>query len=144
MWVRRTPEEVARWDAITRREAHRNGLGMAILVWVTVPLLAAGGWYYTRAGVIQHGVAGSFASRWSIFAVLVAPFCYWIYRREKGNEVAKAYRRTICPECDIAADGNAGAICQCGDTFVAQREMKWVEQGPVRGHAGAESSEPGR
>jgi hypothetical protein len=64
-------------------------------------------------------------------------------RREMGNELMKACRRTICPTCDIAGDSNAGATCRCGKTFVAQRTMRWVEQGSMGGHAGAETGEPG-
>ena len=127
MWVQRTPEEVARWDAITRREARSHGLGIASLVWIAGALLAAGGLFYTRAGVIQRGVVGSFWPRLAMFAVVLAPFCYWLYRHEMGKELAKAYRRTICPTCDIAAEGNAGAACRCGATFIFQCEMKWVD-----------------
>ncbi len=127
MWVQRTPEEVARWDAITRRDARRHGLGIAGISCVGGVVFVAGGLLYTRAGVIHHHVAGSFWVRLPILAALTAPFAYWFSRHEMRKELAKAYRRTICPTCDIAGDGNAGQACRCGDTFVAQCSMKWVD-----------------
>jgi hypothetical protein len=87
----------------------------------------SGGLFYSRAGIIQHHVTGSFGARLAIFGVVLAPFCYWLYRHERGRELAKAYRRTICPTCDIAGEGNTGAACRCGETFVPQNAMKWVE-----------------
>ena len=88
----------------------------------------AGGLLYTRAGVNHHHVTGSFWVRLPILAVLAAPFAYWFYRHEMRKELAKAIRRTICPTCDIAGDGNAGQACRCGDTYVAQCSMKWVDE----------------
>ncbi len=102
---------------------------MAILVLIIGAVFAAGGLFYSRAGIIQHGVSGSFSARLAFFAAVLAPFCYWLYRHERGKELAKAYRRTICPTCDIAGDGNAGTPCRCGDAFVPQCSMKWVEGG---------------
>lgn len=130
MWVKRTLEEEARWHEITRRDARSHGLGIAGFVWVMISLFAAAGVLYTRAGfMIQRSLFGSFWVRLPIFAVLAIPFCYWIYRSEMRKELAKANRRTICPNCDIGGNFDPGETCQCGESFVPQSTMKWVKGG---------------
>ena len=127
MWVRKTPEEVARWDDRTRRSARRHGLAFAGAVLVVGTVISAAGLRFTRMGVILREVAGGFWTRLLFAAGIMAPLSYWIYGHEMENELAKAHLATICPTCDVAGDGNAGEPCGCGDVFVPLREMKWVE-----------------
>jgi hypothetical protein len=128
MWIERTAEEVTKWNTVAQREARRHGLLMGASVGFFVSVLASCGWFFSMQGVVQHSVTGSVLVRLPIFAVLVLPFSVWIYRRESHKEMTKASRRTICPKCDTAGEGNAGATCQCGGVFVPQSTMKWVER----------------
>jgi len=76
---------------------------------------------------MQRAVAGSFGLRFSVIALLLAPFMYWIFRCERRKELHKLSQVTICPQCDKAGDGNAGGTCQCGGKFVPASTLKWVE-----------------
>jgi len=132
MWVQRTPDEIAEWEKAAEIEARSYGRLIAGMVWILVSLLAAGGWFAFFGGgaaiAVQRDVSGGFWSRFPILAVVVAPFAYWLFRREKQKELAKIVRRTICPSCDTADNDNAGVACKCGGSFVLTSSMKWVEK----------------
>lgn len=131
MWIQRTPDEVAKWQKDAEREACSHGRVVGGLVWVGCSVLAAGGWFVFLSGgagvAIQRNVSGDFWLRLPLFGLISAPFAYWVFRRERQNELTKNTRRTICPKCDTGADGNAGATCKCGGTFVSASALKWVE-----------------
>ena len=130
MWIPRTPEEVEKWHAATRREARSQGCLIAGLAWVGIVVLLAGGWIAGgRAGVIaqESVVAGSFWMRFAIFTVMGFPFAYWLYRRESRRELERALQMTICPKCETGSEGNAGATCECGGTFVLQSTVRWED-----------------
>ncbi len=99
------------------------------MVWVLVSMLLAGGWFVSfRAGVVaQQGTSGSFWLRLPIASAVALPFAWFVFRRESKRELCKLVRRTICPNCDTAAESEAGAKCQCSGTFVSQSTMKWIE-----------------
>ena len=130
MWVQRTPEEVTKWQKAAEREACSHGRLIAGIVWVLVSICAAGGWFFFFSGgtgiAAQRDVSGSFWLRLPVFGLVVAPVAYWIYRHEKRKELVKITRQTICPGCDTAAEGNAGAGCKCGGSFVLSSTMKWT------------------
>ncbi len=128
MWVQRTSEEEKKWHEMAIQEARSHGKLIGWCVWILVSIMVAGGWFGLSAGFIAHrNVNGSFWVRFPIFAVLAAPFAYWVAGRESKKELEKIKRRTICPSCDIAGHGNAGTECQCGGKLVPQSTMKWIE-----------------
>lgn len=130
MWIQRTPDEIVKWQESTCREARSHGRLMSGLVLFLFPSLLAGGWVISiRAGAaIQQSGSGNFWQRLPIFIAAAIPFAFFVYRREKRRELASLRARTICPTCDIAAQGNEGATCQCGGAFVSLGTVKWVEE----------------
>ncbi|MDR3458527.1 MAG: hypothetical protein P4N60_13840 [Verrucomicrobiae bacterium] len=131
MWIQRTPEEITKWQKAAESEARSHGRFIAGIVWVAVSMLCAGGWFIFLSGgagvVVQSDVSGSFWLRLPIFGLVAAPIAYWIFRHERRKELTKIARRTICPKCDTPADGNPGANCQCGGSFVPASTVRWVE-----------------
>jgi hypothetical protein len=91
----------------------------------------AGGWFFLLSNgtgfVGERDVSGNFWLRLLVFGLVAAPFAYFVYRYERKRELARISQRTICPQCDTPAEGNAGASCQCGGLFVRSSAMKWVE-----------------
>ena len=130
MWIQRSPEEVARWQKAAAREAASHGRLVAGAVWILIAVCTASGWFFVISGgagmAVKREVSGGFWLRLPLFGLVAAPFAYWIFQRERRKELAKIARRTICPACDTAADGNAGAACQCGGSFVLTSTMKWT------------------
>jgi hypothetical protein len=119
MWIPRTPEEVQKWHAATQREARSQGWLIAGLSWLGITALLAGGWIVGgRAGFITENsvAAGSFWSRFPIFAIAGLPVAYWLYRRESARERESTMQMTICPKCEPRARAtlihlaSAGAI----------------------------------
>jgi len=129
MWVQRTPEEIAKWHEATAREALSHGRFIAGMVWILVSVLLAGGWFVSiRAGfAAQQSTSGSFWLRLPIVAAVALPFAWFVFRYESKKELAELKRRTICPRCDTAGEGNTGGPCPCGGTAVLQSTMKWIE-----------------
>jgi hypothetical protein len=80
--------------------------------------------------VVHRTMLGSFWLRLLIIGVIMAPFSWFVFRRECRNDLAKIHGRSICPKCDTAADGAADALCPCGGTFVPQSTVKWIEDEP--------------
>lgn len=130
MWIQRTPEEVAKWNDATQQEARSSGRLIAGIVLVLVPLLIAGGWFVSfRAGpAVQQSASGSFWIRLPIFVIITLPIAWFIYRRESRSELAKLTRQTICPKCEAGGEGNDGAACKCGGTFVSRSTVRWVDE----------------
>jgi hypothetical protein len=138
MWIKRTPEEVDKWHAATKREARMGGLLISGLAWAGVVVMLAGGWIAGgRVGVVaQESVrAGGFWTRLVIFACVCLPPAFWLYRKERAREFDNATRMTICPKCETAGQGNADMPCECGGTYTLQSTVRWVE---------AEESQPTR
>jgi hypothetical protein len=128
VWVRRTPDEVARWHEITRQHARQHGLAIAGFVWILTTMLGVGGVFYTRAGLlVRSSVVGGFWMRLLVFAVVALLISYWVYRSEIRKEIGGALRRTICPECGKGGEEPIGTNCDCGHARVPQSTMKWVE-----------------
>lgn len=131
MWVQRTSEEVAKRHKSAEGEACLHGRLMGGIVWVLVAVSLAGGWFFMLSGgtgiVGQREVSGSFWLRLLVFGLVAAPFAYFVFRYERKKELARITRRTICPQCDTPAEGNTGAACKCGGSFVSMSTMKWVE-----------------
>lgn len=129
MWVKRTPEEIAKWQEGMVRQARTDGLLIGIVAWVLGALVLSGGWVVSfGAGfAVQRNFGGTFWTRLPIFAVICAPIVFLARRVESRRAMRSAGVRTICPQCDTAAESNAGAACQCGGTFVLSSTMKWVE-----------------
>jgi hypothetical protein len=132
MWIKRTPEEMVKWQTNAEREAISHGRLIGGIVWVLVSILGATGWFIFSNGgsglAVQREVTGSFLLRLPMFGLLAAPFAYWIFRRESKKELARIICRTVCPQCDTAGSGNAGSTCKCGSSFVRSSTMKWVEK----------------
>jgi hypothetical protein len=129
MWVERTPEEAAGWQRTAQKEAHSHGLMIGILAWAFAALVLSAGWFVSlQTGVAaQRGFGGTFWTRLPIFALLGSPVIFIARRYESRKALRKAERLTICAQCDSAGEGNAGATCSCGGTFVPSRTLKWVE-----------------
>ena len=131
MWTQRTPEEVKKWEAATAREARRHGWLVAGLSWLGITVILAGGWIAGgRAGVVaQESVAaGTFWTRFPIFAVVGLPIAYWFFHRETRRESVRLAQMTICPKCEKAGEGNVEEACECGGSFVPQRTVRWVDE----------------
>ena len=128
MWIPRTPEEEAKWHASNAKSACSYGRIIGFSVWLLVSLLSAGGWFVSfRAGIAVRGGTGNFWLRLPVIAAIAFPFAYWVSRHESKRELQKHLSYTICPKCDIASRFNAGERCECGDAFVLQSTVKWVE-----------------
>lgn len=132
MWIPRTPEQVEKWHASSRREARFNGRLYAGGVCLIIPLILAGGWTAGAKGTAAQGAVsgGSFWSRFLIFVLLCLPVAYLIYRRECKKEMERALRMTICPKCETAGEDNAETPCSCGGTFVPQSTVRWADEEP--------------
>ena len=130
MWIKRTPEEVAKWHEVTARDARSHGRLIGGMVWVLVSLFGACGWFVSLSAgfAMQRSVAGSFWVRLLVIGVIVFPFAYWVFRRERRSELQKLTRRTICPKCDASSESNDGTACECGGAFVPQSTMKWIDE----------------
>ena len=131
MWIPRTPEEVTKWHAATKREARLNGCLIAGASWLGTTAVLAGGWIAgSRAGVIEQNsdATGSFWSHFPIFAAWGLPLAYWLFRRESRRELERALQMSICPKCETASEGNAEAACECGGTIVLQSTLRWVDE----------------
>ena len=129
MWIQRQSDEVNKWQKAAEHEARSHGRLIAGIVWILVSIGAAGGSFFIMGGtalVFQRDVSGSFWLRLPLFGLITAPFAYWLFRHERRRELAKIAQRTICPGCDRAAEGNAGAACPCGGSFVLSSIMKWI------------------
>jgi hypothetical protein len=129
MWVERTPEEIAKWQEATLRKARTDGLIIGIVGWVLGALVLSAGWVVSFASgfAAQRDIGGTFWTRLLVFGVVCAPIVFLARRVESRRAIRNAGLRTICPKCDTAAEGNAGAACRCGGTFVLLSTMKWVE-----------------
>jgi hypothetical protein len=133
MWIPRTPEEVAKWHTATVREARSAGWLIAGLSWLGITALLAGGWIVGgRAGFITENsvAAGSFWSRFPVFAIAGLPVVYWLLRRESARELQRAVQMTICPKCEATGEGNADTPCQCGGSYVRQSTVRWIDDEP--------------
>jgi hypothetical protein len=133
MWVPRTPEEITEWNVATAREARTQGLIFASCAWIGIAALLAGGWVVSRSGVVVQGAVsgGGFWSRFPLFALFGLPIAYWMFRRTRREELKRAEIMTVCPKCDTAAEANAGAACECGEKFVLQSTVRWVDEEPT-------------
>ena len=132
MWIQRTPDEIALWQKRAEGEASSHGRLIAGISWLLVSIFGACGWTFLYSGgtgiVMQKEISGSFWMRLALFGLITAPFFYWIFRYERRKELAKIKLRTVCPQCDTPASGNAGTACKCGGSFVLTSTMKWVEK----------------
>ena len=129
MWIPRTQEEVGKWNDAATREARFQGFLFGGLAWAGVAAILAGGWSASAKWVaVQDGASGSFWFRLPIFLILGLTVAVWLFRREKRNHFERASQMTICPKCDTAAEGNAGASCECGGEFVLQRNVRWADE----------------
>jgi len=104
-------------------------LTIGLIGWAIAVLVLSAGWVVSfQAGMaVQRSFGGTFWTRLPIFAVLASPIIFIARRVESRKALRRAELRTICPKCDTAADGNAGATCQCGGTFVPSSTVKWVD-----------------
>lgn len=132
MWIERTPEEIKQWEKKAESEASSHGWLIAGTVWLLVSIcLASGVSIFYGSGTIiatQTNVTGIFWFRFLLYGLLAAPFAYWVFRRERKKEHIKIKQRTVCPQCDTSASGNAGATCRCGGSFVLTSTVKWIEK----------------
>jgi hypothetical protein len=130
MWVQRTPEEVAKWKAVTQKQARSDALQIGIGAWIGAALVLSAGWVASfRTGVaVQGSFGGTFLTRLPVFALLTAPIAFIAFRYENRKKLNGVEARTICPKCDTASEGNTGAACGCGGSFVPQSAMKWIEE----------------
>ena len=128
MWVERNPEELLKWNAATRKEARFQGLLVGGLSWAGVSIIVAGGWVASAHWVAAtQRLAGGFWYRLLVVGVLGSPFAVWLYRRVEKMDFERALRMTICPKCDTAGEGNAGAACECGGAYALQSTVRWVD-----------------
>jgi len=130
MWIQRTPDEVSQWQKDTEKQARADGLMMGVMIWAVVVVLLSTGWVL----IFQVGMGAQ--SRWGgrlgtglpIFALLASPVIFIVRHYAEKKALRKAAGRTICPQCGSGGNGNAGATCKCGGTFVVASTMKWVEK----------------
>jgi hypothetical protein len=129
MWIQRTPEEEAQWQQSAEQDARSHGLMIGILAWGFAVLVLSAGWMvsFSTGVIVQRSFGGTFWMRLLVFGLLGSPVIFIARRAESRKALRKARLRTICPKCDTAAEGNAGATCQCGGAFVLASTMKWVE-----------------
>ena len=129
MWIQRTPEEEAKWRASAEKDARSHGLMIGLLGWGIAVVLVSAGWFVSFSGgmAVQRSYGGSFWMRLLIFGVIASPIIFIARRVESRKALRKDLARTICPKCDTAAEGNAGASCQCGGAFVPASTVRWVE-----------------
>jgi hypothetical protein len=129
MWVQRTQDEVERWKQSTRKQARSDGLQIGISAWVIAALVLSAGWLASfRTGVAVEGsFSGTFLTRLPLFAILTTPIAFLAFRYESRKRIKGAEARTICPKCDTPSEGNVGAVCGCGGSYVPQSTMKWIE-----------------
>ncbi|PWU09483.1 MAG: hypothetical protein C5B50_27280 [Verrucomicrobia bacterium] len=129
MWVQRTPEEEAQWRANAERGARTHGLVIGLLAWGFGVILLSAGWLvdFKTGLALQRSYGGTFWLRLLIFGVIGSPVIFIVRRVEGRKALRKSLARTICPKCDTAAEGNAGAACQCGGAFVPASTVRWVE-----------------
>ena len=129
MWVQRTPEELTKWNQSTEKQARSGGLQIGVAAWIIAALILSSGWIVSLRGgtAVQGSWGGTFWTRLPIFAVVTLPIVFIASRYERRKSLRKAASQTICPKCDTSGQGNAGAVCQCGGSFVPQSTMKWVE-----------------
>jgi hypothetical protein len=129
MWVQRTPDEMTKWHMAAAREARMSGLLVAGLSWLGITAILSGGWMASRWGVVAQDsvAAGSFCSRFPMFAVAGLPIAFWLFRRESRKELERSAQMTICPKCETAGESNAEAVCDCGGRFVLQSNVRWID-----------------
>jgi hypothetical protein len=129
MWIERAPEEEAKWRATAEKTARSHGLMIGLLGWGGAVILVSAGWVasFSTGMAVQRNYGGTFWMRLLIFGVIGSPIIFIARRVEMRKALRKDLARTICPKCDTAAEGNAGATCQCGGAFVPMSTVKWVE-----------------
>jgi hypothetical protein len=129
MWIRRTPEEIAQWHESTSRELRSKGVVLAVVIWGLAVVVVGGGWFVSlRTGIVaRHATFGRLGIRMLIAGTLALPVSWYICRRGTTNAIAKARRRTICPDCDTMSEGNEGTACPCGGSFVPIYTVKWID-----------------
>jgi hypothetical protein len=130
MWVSRTPEEIARWNAAVEKQARSDGFQIAAMAWLGSTVVLSAGWVASfRTGVaVEGGFGGTFWTRVPVFAVATLPIALIAYRYERKKRLRRANEQTICPNCDTASSCNVGSSCSCGGSFVPQSTMKWIEE----------------
>jgi hypothetical protein len=128
MWVELSAEEVTRSQENIARNARSEAAMGAGFVWVALTVLGTAGIHFTRAGLFhQRQAIASPWTRFMWFGFFGGLLCLWLFRKRTRDVIAKSARRTICPNCDAAAESNAGEPCECGGHFVSLSTVKWVE-----------------
>jgi len=129
MWIQRTPEEETRWRISAERDARSHGTMIGVLAWAIAVTCLSFGWVvsFSTGVAVQRSYGGIFWMRLLIFGVITSPIIFIARHVERRKALEKDLARTICPKCDIAAESNAGATCQCGGAFVPASTVKWVE-----------------
>src|SRR5258705_11839093 len=100
MWIKRTPDEVAKWHETSAREARAHGRLIGGMIWVLGSLFAAGGWYvgFQSGVLIQFNRGGTYWGRLVLSSLALFPISYWWYRRETNGELGKTNAGTVCPK----------------------------------------------
>ena len=129
MWIRRTLEEESRSLAVAQQEARFKGLMIGLAGWGIAVVLGSAGWVvsFSSGMAVHRSYGGSFWLRLVIFGVITSPIIFFA-RRVESRRALQDLARTICPNCDTPATGNAGSPCPCGGEFVPASSMKWVEE----------------
>lgn len=131
MWIQRTPDELADRQKTAQAEATSHGLLICAIVWAIVTVCLAGGWYVFFAGgagfAVQRDVAESFWVRVPVCGLAALPFAFVVFWYERRKQSGRNKKTTICPKCDTIGEGNPGASCHCGGSYVLLSTVKWVE-----------------
>jgi hypothetical protein len=87
MWIKRTPDEVAKWHETSAQEARAHGRLIGGMIWVLGSFFAAGGWYVGfQSGVfIQFNRGGTYWGRLVILIGYVADCVLDVSSREQAR-----------------------------------------------------------
>ena len=121
MWVKRTPDELAKLKHQRLSSGIRGGIFMAIVVTVVLAF-CYGGISPSAHGRLFVPVDAAFDRLPSavIFGVVVGVI-YFVFS-------TRADRRVICPSCGTMKSRDGDCHCKCGGHFEKGDDLKWHDQ----------------
>ena len=137
MWVKRTPDEIAKSVANAKSDALMHGLMIGGMAWAIATAVLSSGWLVSlRLGIaVQQGDGSNFWRRLPISALISLPFAAIAFWYERRKAIAKDMRRTICLKCELIGEFSAGSTCPCGGEIVQTKSVKWIENDKDWKHA---------
>lgn len=120
MWVKRTPEELARMETQRRRKRVQWACVAAVIALLAVTFTQSR-WRSQRQLwlVSSEDIPGHLVFAIPI-SLLMGVFGYWL---DLGRS-----RRTVmvCPKCEATKHADTERVCPCGGTFEDMETMKWA------------------